>query len=167
MKSVLFVSPCEQKIPPADIGVRLESIMKRLIIASTIALGFCAGSISAAQDQMHTTNLPNFTVTAPGEFETYFLDLHTGYGLQAFVGNTHSQYMQAARAADKSEALRKMGMASQPIITVAVDNSDGPGVAKRFVLSDATQNPVAVVDVYCKRSAPVGGKHCQLYQRQV
>jgi hypothetical protein len=143
--------------------------MKRLIIASTIALGFvCAGSISAAQDQIHTTNLPNFTVTAPiGQYETYFVDLHTGYGLEALVGNTHRQYVQAERAAERSEALRKMGIASQPFVAVAIDNSIGPGVAQRVLVMDSAQSTVAVVDVYCKRVAPAGSKHCQLFPRQV
>ena len=143
--------------------------MKRLIIATTIALTLaCAGSISAAQDETHATNLPNFTVTAPpGQYETYFVDLHTGYGLEAFVGNTHSQYVQAAQAAERSEALRKRGIAAQPFVAVAIDNSTGPGVAKRVLLFDSTQSTVAIVDVYCKRAAPAGVKHCQLYPRQV
>jgi hypothetical protein len=143
--------------------------MKRLTIASTIALGFaCAGSIGATQDQIQTTNLPNFTVTAPaGQYETYFVDLPTGYGLEAFVGNTHRQYVQAARAADRSEALRKLGMAPQPFVAVAIDNSIGPGVAKRILLTNTAQSTVAIVDVYCKRAAPVGRKHCQLFSRQV
>jgi hypothetical protein len=144
--------------------------MNRLIIASTIALGFaCAGSISAAQDQIQATNLQNLNVTAPvGQYETYFLDLPTGYGLEALVGNTHVQYVQAERAAERSEALRKRGMvASQPFVAVAIDNSTGPGVAKRVLLMDSSQSTVAIVDVYCKRAVPVGGKHCQLFSRQV
>jgi hypothetical protein len=143
--------------------------MKRLIIASTIALCLaCAGSISAAQDQIHATNLQNFTVTAPpGQYETYVVDLHTGYGLEAFVGNTHSQYVQAERAAERSEALRTLGIAPRPLVTVAIDNSIGPGVAKRILLFDYAQSTVAIVDVYCKRATPAGGKHCQLFPRQV
>jgi hypothetical protein len=144
--------------------------MNRLIIASTIALGFlCAGSISAAQDQIQATNLQNLTVTAPaGQYETYFLDLPTGYGLEALVGNTHMQYVQAERVAERSEAQRKLGMAaSQPFVAVAIDNSTGPGVAKRILVTDSAQSTVAIVDVYCKRAAPVGGKHCQLFSRQV
>lgn len=139
--------------------------MKRLIIATTIALSLaCAGSISAAQDETHATNLQNFTVTAPpGQYETYFVDLHTGYGLEALVGNTHSQYVQAARAAERSEALRKPGSAPQPFVAVAIDNSLGPGVAKRILLFDSAQNVAAIVDVYCKRAAPAGFKHCQLF----
>jgi hypothetical protein len=144
--------------------------MNRLIIASTIALGFaCAGSISAAQDQIQATNLQNLNVTAPvGQYETYFLDLPTGYGLEALVGNTHVQYVQAERAAERAEALRKQGMvAAQPFVAVAIDNSIGAGVAKRVLLMDSSQSTVAIVDVYCKRAVPVGGKHCQLVSRQV
>jgi hypothetical protein len=143
--------------------------MKRLIIATSIALSVaCAGSVGAAQDQIQTTNLPNFTVTAPaGQYETYFVDLQTGYGLEALVGNTHMQYVQAERAAERSEALRKLGVASQPFVAIAIDNSIGPGVAKRVLLMDSTQSPVAMVDVYCKRVVPSGGKHCQLFPRNV
>lgn len=142
--------------------------MKRLIIATTIVLGLaCVGSVSVAQDETHTTNLQNFTVTAPaGQYETYFVDLPTGYGLKAFVGNTHRQYVQAERAAEGAEALRKLGIASQPFVAVAVDNSTGPGVAKRFLLTDSVQNTVAIVDVYCKRAAPEG-KRCRLVSRSV
>lgn len=142
--------------------------MKRLIIASTITLGLaCAGSVSVAQNETQAINLPNFTVTAPeGQYETYLVNLPTGYGLAAFVGNTHRQYVQAERAAEGSEALRKQGMAMQPFVAVAIDNSTGPGVAKRFVLTDAVRNTVAIVDVYCKRSASVG-KHCRLVPRLV
>lgn len=137
--------------------------MKRLIIATTIALGLaCVGSVSVAQNETHATNLQNFIVTAPaGQYETYAIDLPTGYGLKALVGNTHRQYMQAERAADRSEALRKQGIAQQLFVAVAIDNSTGPGVAKRFLLTDAVQNPVGVVDVYCKRAAPEG-KRCLL-----
>lgn len=139
--------------------------MKLQITAATIAISLaCAGSISAAQDQSHTTNLQTFTVTAPaGQYETYVVDLHTGYGLAALVGNTHREYMQAARAAERSEALRKMGMAKQSLVAVAIDNSIGPGVAKRVLLTDSAQNTVAFVDVYCKRVVPEGDKHCQLF----
>jgi hypothetical protein len=143
--------------------------MKRLIIATTIGLGLaCAGSVNAVQDETHATNLQTFTVIAPpGQYETYFVDLHTGYGLEALVGNTHSQYVQAERAAERSEALRKLGIAPQPFVAVAVDNSTGPGVAERFLLMDSAQNTVAIVDVYCKRAVPAGGKHCQLAPRSV
>jgi hypothetical protein len=143
--------------------------MKSLIITSTIALGLaCAGSISTAQDQPQATSLQNLTVTAPvGQYETYVVDLHTGYGLAALVGNTHSQYMQAARAAERSEALRKMGMAQQSVLAVAIDNSNGPGVSKRLLISDSTQSTVAIVDVYCKRVSTTNGKHCMLFSRGV
>lgn len=139
--------------------------MKLQIIAATIAISVaCAGSISAAQDQSHTTNLQTFTVTAPpGQYETYVIDLHTGYGLAALVGNTHSQYMEAARAAERSEALRKQGVTQQPLIAIAIDNSIGAGVAKRILVTDAAQNTVAFVDVHCKRAVPAGSEHCQLF----
>lgn len=139
--------------------------MKSLIIASTFSVGLaCAGSISAAQDQTQATSLQNLTVTAPiGQYETYVVDLHTGYGLAALVGNTHSQYMEAARAAERSEALRKMGVAQQSLVTVAIDNSSNPGVARRILVTDSAQGTVAFVDVYCKRAMPEGGKHCQLF----
>jgi hypothetical protein len=176
MNSVRFVSPFVSfsfygsiNNRQTDIGVRLESTMKRLIIATGIALSFaCAGSIGAAQDQIHTTNLPNFTVTAPaGQYETYFVDLHTGYGLEALVGNTHRQYMQAERAAERSEAQRMHGIAPQPFVAVAIDNSIGQGVARRVLLTDSNQSTVAIVDVYCKRVISAGGKHCQLFSRHV
>lgn len=139
--------------------------MKLPITATIVAISLaCAGSVSAAQDRNHTTNLQTFTVTAPpGEYETYVVDLHTGYELAALVGNTHSQYMQAARAAERSEALRKQGVAAQPLVAVAIDNSTGPGVSKRILVTDPGQNTVAFVDVYCKRAVPSGGKHCQLF----
>lgn len=142
--------------------------MKRLLIAMTIALGLASvGSTSVAQDQIQATNLQNFTVIAPaGQYETYSLDLPTGYGLEALVGNTHRQYVQAERAAAGREALRKQGVASQPFVAVAIDNSSGPGVAKRILLTDSAQNTVAIVDVYCKRVAP-DGKRCRLVSRSV
>lgn len=142
--------------------------MKRLLIAMTIALGLaCVGSTSVAQDHTQATNLQNFTVTAPaGQYETYFVNLPTGYGLEALVGNTHKQYVQAERAAERVEALRKLGVASQPFVAVAIDNSTGPGVAERFLLADSVQNTVAIVDVYCKRAAPEG-KRCRLVSRSV
>ena len=143
--------------------------MKRLITAATIALSMvCAGSISAAQDQIQATNLQHFTVTAPtGQYETYFVDLDTGYGLEALVGNTHSQYVQAEQMAERSEALRQAGVAPQPLIAVAIDNSINAGVAKRFVVSDPAESTVAIVDMYCKRVVPAGAKHCQLFHQQV
>ncbi|WP_233841482.1 hypothetical protein [Dyella sp. 2HG41-7] len=137
--------------------------MKLLLIPTTIAVCLaCATSISA-QDQSHATNLQTYTVTAsPGQYETYSIDLSTGYGLKALVGNTHRQFMQAQRAAESSEALRKQGMAPQPFVAIAIDNSIGPGVATRVLLMDHAQNTVAYVDVYCKRAAMADGKHCQL-----
>jgi hypothetical protein len=87
--------------------------------------------------------------------------------LEAFVGSTHKQYVQAARAAERSETLRKLGMAPQPFVAVAIDNSINPGLAQRILLTDSAQSTVAIVDVYCKRIAPVGGRRCQLFSRQV
>ncbi|GLQ88396.1 hypothetical protein [Dyella flagellata] len=144
--------------------------MKDVIIASTIALGIvCASGISAAQDQTHPTTLPEFTITAPvGQYETYIVPLPTGYELQALVGNTHMQYVRAARAVNKSESLRKMGMAQQPFVSVAIDNSDGPGVTERLLLTDSVQSTtVAIVDVYCKRFVSAGRAHCRMFSRHV
>jgi hypothetical protein len=110
--------------------------------------------------------LQNLTVTAPaGQYETYVVDLHTGYGLAALVGNTHRQYVQATRAAERSEALRKMGVAQQAAVAIAIDNSEGPGVAKRFLISDSSQSTIAIVDMYCKRVSMANGKHCIVFSR--
>jgi hypothetical protein len=56
-------------------------------------------------------------------------------------------------------------MAQQSLVAVAIDNSDGPGVAKRFLVSDSNQTTVAIVDVYCKRAPMENGKHCLLFSR--
>ena len=143
--------------------------MKRQIIATTIALGLaCVGSVSAAQDQTQTTNMQNVTVTeAPAQYETYVVDLHMGYGLEALVGTTHSQYVQAQRAAERAEALREQGIPRQPDVAVAIDNSSGPGVAKQIQLIDSAQDTVAIVNVNCKRATSAGGKHCQLAPQPV
>lgn len=142
--------------------------MKRLMIATIIALALaCVGSVSAAQDEIRTTNLQHVTVNAQGQYETYIVDLTKSYGLEALVGNTHRQYVQAQRAADRSEAMRKHGMAQRPLVTVAVDNSMGPGVAKQFQLIDSAQDTVAIVNVYCKRVVPSGGPRCQLVPQSV
>lgn len=138
--------------------------MKHLIIATTIALGLASvGSVGAAQDETQTTNMQNVTVTqAPAQYETYVADLHLGYGLEALVGNTHRQYVQAQRAAERSEALRMWGIAQQPLVAVAIDNSSGSGVAKQIQLTDSAQGTVAIVNVYCKRVVPSEVKHCML-----
>ena len=143
--------------------------MKALIVASTVALGLaCASSTGAAQDQTQPTNLPSFTVTAPvGQYETYTINLPAGYGVAAFVGNTHMQYVQAARAAERSETQRKLGMAPQSCVAVAIDNSVKSGVSQRIFLNNAAQTTVAIVDVYCKRIVPSGRARCQMYSRQV
>jgi hypothetical protein len=136
--------------------------MKRLIIATTIALSLvCIGS--AAQDAIQTTNLQHVTVNAPpGQYETYIVDLHMGYGFEAFVGNTHREYMQAQREAERLEGLRKQGMARRPLVSVAVDNSTGHGLAKQFQLIDASRNTVAIVNVYCKQFVRSGGNRCEV-----
>jgi len=138
--------------------------MKKLIIATTTALGLaCVGGVSVAQDQTQTTNMQNIVVTGVrAPYETYVADLHTGYQLQALVGNTHTRYLQAQRAADRSESLRKRGLALQPLVSVAIDNSSGTGVARQIQLVDAAHDTVAIVNVYCKRAVPSGGPHCQM-----
>lgn len=143
--------------------------MKRLIIVTSIALGLaCVAGASIAQDQSQTTNLQNVSVTAaPGQYETYVVDLSTGYGLAALVGNSHRQYVQAQRAAENSEVLRKQGMAPQPFVSVAIDNSSGPGMARQIRLIDAAQDTVAIVNVYCKQAAPAEGHRCQLVPQSV
>jgi hypothetical protein len=143
--------------------------MKRLIIATTAALGLaCVGGTSTAQDDSRTTNLQNVRVTAAqGQYETYIVDLHAGYQLQALVGNTHRQYVQAQRAAESSEALRKQGVAPLPFVMVAIDNSSGPGIARQIQLSDPTQGTVAIVNVYCRRTASEGGRRCRMAPQHV
>lgn len=154
---------------PTDTHVRPEIAMNKLIIASTTTLGLaCAGGVSLAQDQTQTTNMQDVLVTGvPASYETYVADLHTGYQLQALVGNTRSHYLQAQRAADRSESLRRQGLAQQPLVSVAIDNSSGPGVARQVQLIDASRNTVAIVNVYCRRAALVGGPHCQLVPQPV
>lgn len=143
--------------------------MKRPILAMTIVLGLAGvGGVSVAQDESQTTSLQHFTVTsAPGQYETYTVNLDTGYGLEAFVGHTHRQYVQAQRVAEGLEAMRKRGRALSPFVAVAIDNSSGPGVARRILLFDSIQDTVAIVDVYCKHVAPAGGKRCRLAPRSV
>jgi hypothetical protein len=73
--------------------------------------------------------------------------------------------MQAQRAADKSEFLRMRGLAAQSLVSVAIDNSSGPGVARQFQLINAARETVAIVNVYCKRAAPSGSPHCMMAPR--
>lgn len=139
--------------------------MKHPIIATTIVLGLsCISGVSAARDESQkTTRLQRVTVSAaPGQYETYTVNLNIGYGLKALVGHTHRQYIQAQREAERWEALRKQGMALSPFVTVAIDNSSGPGTARRILLFDANRGTVAVVDAHCKRVAPGEGKRCQM-----
>jgi hypothetical protein len=145
-----------------DIGVRLEALMK-LIHATTLAFGlFCAGGASAAQDQTQPTQLRDVTVTAiPGQYETYVANLHTGYTLHALVGNTHRQYVQAQRAADRSESLRKRGIPATHV-SIAIDNFSAVGMAKQIQVIDSARNTVAIVNMYCKRTMPSGAARCLL-----
>lgn len=138
--------------------------MRHLISVTTLALGLaCVGGVSAAQDVTQATNMRNVTVNAvPVLYETYAADLDAGFTLHALVGHTRRQFVQAQRAAERSESLRKRGMATQPLVAVAVDDSSGPGVARQFQLLDADNETVAIVDVYCKRAMPSGGPHCRL-----
>lgn len=142
--------------------------MKRPIIATTIALALsCISGVSAAQDEsQQSTRLQHVTVNpASGQYEAYTIDLNAGYGLKTLVGHTHRQYMQAQREAERLEALRKQGMAVSPFVTVALDNSSGPGMGRRILLFDANRATIAVVEAHCKRVAPVEGKRCQLASR--
>jgi len=137
--------------------------MRHLISATTLALGLaCVGGVSAAQDETQATNMRNVTVNALPQYETYVANLDAGFTLHALVGNTHRQFAEAKRTADRSESLRKRGMATQPLVAVAVDNSSGPGVARQLQLLDADNVTVAIVDVYCKRAVPSGDPHCRL-----
>lgn len=137
--------------------------MKHLINTATLALGLaCAGGVSAAQDETQATNMRNVTVNAAPQYETYIANLDAGFALHALVGHSHRQYLLASRTAERSESLRKQGMATQPLVAVAVDASRGPGVAKQFQLLDADKETIAIVNVYCKRAVPSGGPRCRL-----
>lgn len=141
--------------------------MKKLIIATATALGLASvGGVSLAQDQAQTTQLQNVVVTGVrAPYETYVTNLPTGYALQTLVGHTHRQYLQAQRAAERSESLRRQGRALQPLVSVAIDNSSGPGVARQVQLVNGTHETVAIVNVYCKRSAPSEGPRCRMDPR--
>lgn len=143
--------------------------MKKLITATTIALAFtCVGGVSVAQDQdqTRTTNMQNVTVTqVPAQYETYLANLDAGFNFQAVVGSTRRQFVQAQRVVDKSETLRMRGLANQPVVSVAIDNSSGPGLAKQIQLINSAHETVAIVNVYCKRQIPSGGAHCRLAPR--
>lgn len=139
--------------------------MKRPIIATSIALALsCISGVSAAQAApQQSTRLQHVTVNpTPGQYETYTVNLDTGYGLKTLVGHTHRLYVQAQHEAERLEALRKQGMAPSPFVTVALDDSTGPGMARRILLFDADRNAVAVVDAHCKRVVPADGERCQL-----
>lgn len=142
--------------------------MKRSTVVAAIAVGFvCFASAGIAQDA-NTSHLGHVVVTAaPARFETYVVNLDTGYGLEVLVGNTHRQFMQAQRIAEHSEALRVSGQAELPFVTVALDNSSGPGSARRFLLSDPSQGVIAVVDAFCKQSTSTGNAPCRMVSRHV
>jgi hypothetical protein len=150
-------------------GVRLEAFMKRTIIATTIALGLaCASGVSVAQEQTQAANLQHVTVTAiPGQYETYVIDLNPDSGLEVLVGSTHRQYMQAWRTAGERETLRKQGMAQAPLVSVAIDNSSGAGLARQVRLSDRARNTLAIVNVYCHQAVRAEGQHCLLVSQPV
>lgn len=102
--------------------------MKRLIIASAVALGLaCVGSASAAQ------------------YETYTTDLHYGYELVVFVGHTPAEFAKAQLAANRWEGQRHLGLGPQTIAAVAVDDSSGMVKQVRWTSPD---NQVAVVDIH-------------------
>lgn len=138
--------------------------MKHTILASTFALALAfASSGSIAQNQSQTANLQHVTVTAtPGQYETYAVDLNTGFGLKVRVGNRHGQYMEAQRATERLETLRKQGMAQSPFVNVAIDNSSGESHAWQILLSDRAQRTLAIVDVYCNHFARDGSDRCRL-----
>lgn len=141
--------------------------MNQLMATTALALVFASGA-SIAQTPSRTTEMQNVTVNGvPVPYETYAADLPAGFTLQALVGNAHTHYMQARRAAEYSEALRKRGVASQPVVSVAIDNSAGAGVAKQIQLVNGARETIAIVNVYCKRSVPSGGPHCKLVPRQM
>lgn len=141
--------------------------MNKFLIPTTIALGLVGvAGVGIAQDQPQTTQLQDVVVTAiPNAYETYVADLHTGYKLQALVGNTRRHYMQAQRAANRSESMRMQGFTQPALVSVAIDNSSGAGVARQIRLSNAAHETVAIVNVYCKRAVASGSPHCQLAPR--
>ncbi|MHB1056296.1 MAG: hypothetical protein ACYC0F_00255 [Rhodanobacter sp.] len=136
---------------------------KQLIIATAITLGLASAGSVFAQDDTQATDMQKVTVTLPpAEYETYVADLNLGYGLEAHVGNTHRQYVRAQRAAQRSETLRRSGMSRRPFVTVAIDNSAGPGMTRQIRLIDPARNTLAIVNVYCKRAVPSAGRRCLL-----
>ncbi|MFK2930677.1 hypothetical protein [Dyella agri] len=143
--------------------------MKRMIVVTAITLALaCVCGASVAQQQSQTANLQHVTVTAArGQYEAYVVNLDTGFDLEVRVGNTHMQYMQAERVTERSEALRKQGMAQSPFVAVAIDNSVGSGLARQVELRDGAQNTLAIVDVYCKQSARPDGNRCRMVSEPV
>lgn len=140
--------------------------MKHPILASVVAFGVvCVASASVAQDT-ETTNLRNVTVTGTwAPYETYVVDVDRAYGLHVLVGHNHRQYMEAQRVVASLEALRMKGLAPGPYVSVAIDNSSGPGVGRQIQLMDEGRNTVALVNAYCKASVPSGGDRCKFAPR--
>ncbi len=134
--------------------------MKRTITVIALALTLAGISgIACAQDRPDSADMQRVTVTAsPGQYETYEMDLDAGFGLQARVGNTHRQFLQASRATAELETLRTHGKAATPFVTVAIDNSARAGSAWQYVLTDRGNRTLAIVNVYCKRAASAGSQ---------
>lgn len=143
--------------------------MKRSIPAAAVVLGLAGVSGTVvAQSVVPSVDLRRVTVTAsPGQYENYAIALGAGYALHVRVGNTHRQYMEALRATESSETLRREGRAPAPFVAVALDNASAPGLARQVRLVDRAQNTLAIVDVYCKRLASDAGNHCRLIGRPV
>lgn len=135
--------------------------MKRSIIGAVVALTVAATTgIALAQDLPQTANqMQQVTVTAnPHHYETYDMTLAAGFGLQARVGNTRREYMEAWRETSQLERQRMQGHAKVPLVAVAIDNSASPGTAWQYVLSDAHNHTLAIVNVYCKRAVSAGNR---------
>lgn len=142
--------------------------MKRsiMVVVTVLALA-CGSGIAAAQEGHESATMQRgVTVTATaGHYETYALPLAVGFSLQARVGNTHREYLQATRAASQLEQQRMQGLAQEPFVTVAIDNSTGSGAAWEYRLADQHDRTLAIVDVYCKRAASAGN-HCRMVSRR-
>lgn len=82
--------------------------MKRLVAIAVAVAGLAAiGTANAAQP------------------ETYTLNLHNGYEMLAFVGNTPAEYAKAQRLASRWEGQRHLGLGPQTIVARAIDNTEG------------------------------------------
>lgn len=141
--------------------------MKKPIIVAVTALALASAAAVAQERPDSAVMQQRVTVTAaPGDYEVYEIALDTGYSLQARVGSTHRQYVQAVQSAAELETLRKQDKARGAFVTVAIDNSAAPGSARQIRLTDGRSNTLAIVDVHCKRVAPAGDR-CQLFSLPV